>query len=63
MKTENVAQLKRKLEKEGRSLTWFHKNYIGKKMTRGAMYQQLNKGVAVSEMVNKAIEKYLNNKC
>lgn len=58
---ENIAKLRRRLAKEGRSLIWFHKNYIGKTMTRGAMYQQLNKGHAPNEIVNKAIEKYLKN--
>ncbi len=59
MDFKNVQRLRHKLKKEGRSLVWFHKNYIGKKMTCGAMYQQLNKGYEVCEMVNKSIEKYL----
>lgn len=61
MRSQNLAlALRRKLKKDGRSLTWFHKNYIdSEKMTRGAMYQQLNKGHPASELVNKSIEKYL----
>lgn len=53
-------KLQTKLKSEGRSMRWFHKNYIPD-MTYNAIALQLNGYAVICENVRKAVNKYLND--
>jgi len=53
-------KLQTKLKLEGRSLRWFHKNYVPE-MTYNALALQLNGYSVISEQAKEAIKKYLDD--
>lgn len=54
--------LRQKLKAEGRSLIWFHREYLAD-ITYNAMYLQLNGNAAkISDKVRRAANRYLEEK-
>jgi len=54
-------QLQQKLKLEGRSLRWFHRQYVNN-ITYNAMALQLNGYAGICEDVKNAVRSYLNGK-
>ncbi len=54
-----ITKLKSKLKKEGRTLVWFHKNFI-KSYSYMYMIQMLNGIVKMQTPLEKSISKYLD---
>jgi len=57
-----IEKFRKKLHKNGQSMTWFHRTYLRRQCSYTYFNQQVNDPDRLQENVEKAITKYLGAK-
>ena len=55
-----IEKFRKKLKKNGQSITWFHRTYLHGKCNYTYLIQQINDPVRLQETTEEAIQKYLD---
>ena len=55
-----IERFRQKLNKNGQSMTWFHRTYLRGKCTYTYFNQQINDPDRLQDITKKAIQKYLD---
>ena len=62
MKIVSMEKFRKKLKKEGRSLKWFHENYLKNICKYGYFIKQINFQDCMQNNVKNVVEQYLKTK-